>query len=540
MSSQVSSNERIAAARDASLMSLLHQLPDAHVAAADAHGLFVPVPAGIELCGQVPIDARSGMDLVAPGHGPTVMDLWQKAITLGGSMGQVVLAGGVEATFYFVDMRHRYDVVILLIAADEHIQVAAALAASEPVMPKSGRTDKDELAIIRGVDERICRMLGFSADELIGVRSLTLIHPDDHGRAIDAWMEMLSAPGAVTRLRARHQRADGSWLWMELTNHNLLAGPEACVATEMIDISDEMQALETLRQREQLLARLADALPSGVLHVDRDQKVVYCNAQLHRVVGIGPAPTLAEQLANVIPDDRRVLDREVVGALVAGRDADLEVRLSLPGEALLRYCSIAIRVLTDADDVPVGAVLCINDVTEQSTLRTELEMRASVDDLTGCLNRAAVLRELDRAVARHADRSPGTAVVFLDLDGFKEVNDTFGHETGDRLLVGAADRLRGAMRSIDVVGRLGGDEFLVVLPAVRTIEEAIRIGTRLTDALAAPVDIVGGLPIRIRSSVGVAWTDAIGVTSETLTAAADRAMYESKRVGAAEPVFVSL
>jgi diguanylate cyclase (GGDEF)-like protein len=329
-------------------------------------------------------------------------------------------------------------------------------------------------------------------------------------------------------------------MWMELTNSNLLAKNERCVVTEMIDISDEMVALETLRQREQLLLRLADALPSGVLHVDRDRNIVYCNARLHRVVGVGPSPTFARQLATVEPDDRRVLDRELTAVLVDGRDADLEVRLCLPGDSKLRSCSIAIRVLTDAGGAPVGAVLCLNDVTDASALRAELEIRATIDDLTGCLNRAAVLRELDIAVARHADRSPGTAVVFLDLDGFKEVNDTFGHTTGDRLLVSAANSLRSAMRSIDVIGRLGGDEFIVVLPAVRSIEEATRIGMRLTEALAQPVEIVGGLPTRIRSSIGVAWTDAVGVTSETLTAAADRAMYESKRAGVAEPVFVSL
>jgi diguanylate cyclase (GGDEF)-like protein len=289
-----------------------------------------------------------------------------------------------------------------------------------------------------------------------------------------------------------------------------------------------------------LLLRLADALPSGVLHVDRDGAVVYANTRLHRVVGVGLSATFAEQMSTVVADDRAFLEAELFGVLADGRDADLEVRLHLPDQPKMRFCSIAIRVLTDADSVPVGAVLCIDDVTEASALRAELEIRATVDHLTGCLNRAAVLHELDVAVARHADHSPGTAVVFLDLDGFKEINDTFGHTTGDQLLVSAANRLRTAMRSIDVIGRLGGDEFIVVLPVVRSIDEATRIGMRLTEALSQPVDIVGGLPTRIRSSIGVAWTDAVGVTSETLTAAADRAMYESKRVGAAEPVFVSL
>ncbi|MCU1399310.1 MAG: domain S-box-containing protein/diguanylate cyclase protein [Acidimicrobiales bacterium] len=527
-------------ARDASLHALLVQHPNALVAAADAHGLFVEVPASVELLGHRVVEARSALDLVEPACRAAVMEAWEKALELGGGIAPVTLIGGAEASFYFIDVRPSHGVLMVILAADEHIELVAALAGREPVMPKSGRTDKDELAIIRFADDRALRMLGFTLDEIVGCRSLDLIHPDDQFKAIDAWMEMLSTPGAVTRLRARHKRGDGSWLWVELTNNNLLAGPEHSVVTEMIDIADEMSALEAVRQREQLLLRLADALPSGVLHIDRDRNVVYGNSQLHRVVGIGPVATLADQLAAVIPEDRFVLESSLVSVLVDGLDADLEVRLALPGETKIRYCSIAIRSLTDADDAPVGAVLCIDDVTEASVLRAELEIRATTDDLTGCLNRAAVLRELDAALAHHADHSPGTAVVFLDLDGFKEVNDTFGHTTGDRLLVSAADQLRSAMRSIDFIGRLGGDEFVVVLPAVRSIEEATRIGMRLTDALAQPVEIVGGLPTRIRSSIGVAWTDIVGVTSETLTAAADRAMYESKRAGTAEPVFVSL
>ena len=143
-------------------------------------------------------------------------------------------------------------------------------------MPKTGRIDKDDVAMIRFADERICQILGYEPDDLVGTRSLDLVHPEDHVRAVDAWMEMLAAPGRTTRLRRRHRRKDGSWLWMELTNTNLLEQAEACVVTEMIDISDELVALETLRQREQLLTRLAEALPSGVLHVDRDAQRRLC------------------------------------------------------------------------------------------------------------------------------------------------------------------------------------------------------------------------------------------------------------------------
>jgi diguanylate cyclase (GGDEF)-like protein len=226
--------------------------------------------------------------------------------------------------------------------------------------------------------------------------------------------------------------------------------------------------------------------------------------------------------------------------LTGGHDDDLEVRLRIPGTSTVQRCAIAIRGLTDADGAPAGAVLCIDDVTEASALRAELERRATVDELTGCLNRAAVLDELDRTLRRDSAGSSGTAVVFLDLDGFKEVNDTFGHKAGDQLLASAATRLRGAMRDADMIGRMGGDEFIVVLPSVDTIDEARRIGLRLGDALTAPLEVVGGLPMSIRSSIGVAWASAADITADALIAAADRAMYESKRAGSSEPVYVTV
>jgi diguanylate cyclase (GGDEF)-like protein/PAS domain S-box-containing protein len=528
------------AARDAMLESLLHQHPGALVTAMDGYGRVVDLPPSIVLAGQRVLATRSAIDLFEADSRAAMLDNWERAKLVGSAVAPVVLVNGVEASCHVVDVRHSHGVFVGMIVADVQIELFAGLTDRPPVMPKTGRMDKDEVAMIRFADDRICQILHYDVDDLVGTRSLDLIHPEDQARAIDAWMEMLTSPGGTTRLRARHRRKDGSWLWMELTNNNLLEQAEGSVVTEMIDISDEMAALESLRQREQLLARLAEALPSGVLHVDRDRNVVYANARLHSVVGVGPSATVEEQLAAVIADDRYPLAAALQRVLLGGRDDDLEVRLGIPGTSKVQRCAVAIRGLTDADGAPAGAVLCIDDVTEASALRAELERRATVDELTGCLNRAAVLDELDRTLRRDSAGSSGTAVVFLDLDGFKEVNDTFGHKAGDQLLAGAAARLRSGMRGADVIGRLGGDEFIIVLPSIDSLAEAMRIGLRLADALTAPLEIVGGVPMRIRSSIGVAWASAAGVTADALTAAADRAMYESKRAGSSEPVYVTV
>jgi diguanylate cyclase (GGDEF)-like protein/PAS domain S-box-containing protein len=498
------------------------------------------LPEGLELHGQHVASGMSALNLVAHEDWNAVIDAWHTALRDGAVSVPVVLSNGVQARYHFVDARHRYGVLFGVVVAQDGAHLEATFVDRPPVLPKTGRIDKDSVAVIRHADARICLMLGFDVDELVGARSLDFIHPDDQTRAIAVWMDMLAAPGGTTRLRARHLRKDGSWLWLELTNTNRLDETDGRVVTEMIDISDEMDALEALRRREQLLDRLTEALPSGVLHFDADLRVLHSNGRLHDLLGVPQATTVLDQMSTVSEVDRLALDDALHAIAARGRDTDLDVTLQLPGETRVRHCSIAIRTLNDADGNPDGGVLCVDDVTEAWRLRAELERRATIDELTGCLNRPAVLSTLENHLAKSRTARTGTAVVFLDLDGFKEVNDTFGHQVGDQLLAGTAGRLRGATRAHDVVGRLGGDEFLVVLPQVADEREAIAIANRFQATLAEPVDVVGGVPTHVRSSVGVAWTGPNTMDADSLIAAADRAMYESKRSGNSAVILASV
>ena len=188
----------------------------------------------------------------------------------------------------------------------------------------------------------------------------------------------------------------------------------------------------------------------------------------------------------------------------------------------------------------MGAVICIDDITDAFMLRRELERRATTDELTGCLNRSAVIDALDRALVAGRSSQAGTAVVFIDLDGFKEVNDTFGHAIGDQLLAHAAALLRHGTRPGDITGRLGGDEFLIVLSNVDSDQIARERVEQLIQTLITPLEVVAGVPIHIRASTGIAWTSNPHLSADPLIAAADRAMYNSKHAGTCQPVFVTV
>ena len=200
----------------------------------------------------------------------------------------------------------------------------------------------------------------------------------------------------------------------------------------------------------------------GLFQLDADRQIVYVNDRLNEILGVDSGDDGRRSVATVVPSDRAALEQALDSVLGEGLDTDTEVQLRLPGDEL-RFCTVSLRPLSHDDGTISGAIACVVDVTDGARMREELKLRATFDELTGCYNRASILRALEVNVAsgrRQADR----AVMFLDLDSFKEVNDRYGHAAGDELLRVVAQRLRGALRDEDLVGRIGGDEFLVVCP----------------------------------------------------------------------------
>jgi diguanylate cyclase (GGDEF)-like protein len=182
--------------------------------------------------------------------------------------------------------------------------------------------------------------------------------------------------------------------------------------------------------------------------------------------------------------------------------------------------------LTDHTGLVTGAIGCLSDVTDRARLRRELELRASLDGLTGCLNRSATLELLDLLLRARADTLEGLALIYIDLDDFKAVNDRYGHAAGDTVLVTAVARMQTVLRHDDRVGRLGGDEFLIVCPNVTCETAAVELSERVHASLQGTVR-VDGTDIVLHATVGLTWTDG-NSSADDLIARADRAMYESK------------
>jgi diguanylate cyclase (GGDEF)-like protein/PAS domain S-box-containing protein len=518
------------------LTSLLAMYPDAPVAALRADGIMVAMPDTVPLIDNPVLKARSGLDLI--NHDDTVLRGWERVLAEGAARYPVHVKGQpqLKGMVYGIDLRGTHGMILTMsvFAPDQGPDGATIRPEIPEVTPRFATLCKDERALIVTVDEAMTRILGWSSEEMVGCRSTEFIHPEDHALAIDNWMEMLASPGPGRRVRLRHRRRDGCWVWFEITNNNLLNDPDyRCVVSEMVDISEEMAAHDELKAREQLLDGVAETIPVGLFQLDVDRHIVYTNNRLHEILGVERMDSVEAQLATVTDVDRPLLQRALDEVLGEGRQTDIEVELRLPPTGEMRFCTMSLRALSKNDGTINGVIACVADITDGARMREELNRRATFDELTGCYNRASIVRALEANIAsgqRQADR----AVVFVDLDRFKAVNDQHGHAAGDELLSIVAQRLQGVVRDVDMVGRIGGDEFLAVCPDIGGADQAMKLAERLAEAQREEVRVAKG-GIMMQVSIGVAWTNGERVDADAIVAQADNAMYESKREGAGRP-----
>ncbi len=513
------------------LASLLNRFPRAMVSAITESGVAIPVPPGVLLGEHRPLD--STFDAVTPADRVVIVDLYARARTSAFASAPVHLLEDPShaITIYMVDARPLHGVLLAIFgdALDDGTGLSEQWAFPH-LPPRLARAHKDGSAIYISIDAALTEILGWTDDQLVGRRALEIIHPDDRETAIANWIDMLATPGPGRRVRLRHEHADGRWVWLEITNHNRLDDQDhEDVMADMVDISEEMAAHEALQAREQLLHELAQTIPLGLFHSDPSGVVLFANSRLSDILGVERLVTTVDLVNALHPADRDAVNTALLAMSAGEGGANLEIRIDSPGD--VRYGALRLRPVAHAAGNLSGIIGCIEDVTESVHMRRQLEIQATFDALTQCCNRRSVMAAMSTLIEEIDPlRTSGLAVVYVDLDRFKPVNDVYGHSIGDQLLMVVGERLRQAVRSGDVVGRIGGDEFIVVCPHVDSPDEALGVSKAIAARLCGRAR-VGEIELDIRASVGVAWTDDAELDSDQLVAAADAAMYSSKREG---------
>ena len=401
---------------------------------------------------------------------------------------------------------------------------------------------KDAFGGILDCDDASLPVLGWERERMIGGRSLDYIHRDDHDEAVASWMLMLERPGSEQVARYRHVHASGAWMEVEVTNRNALEaeGDVVCTLVALRWVEDdgrgitpggssELRAIQSIRSGERLLRRLAEWLPSAVAYVDADGRVSYANSQCRFLLGVedgSPATDLFATLDGTSPE-RATEDMH----RILGTDGDALLTVTRAHPTLgPRFLQIALRGLAAGRDGPAGLVVSVEDVTDTMQARAELERRATTDPLTGCLNRGAFLDELGGMLSQE-DRF---VLTFVDVDRMKSQNDTLGHGGGDALLMETADQLRSALRTGDLIGRIGGDEFVAICRGIDTMDGALDVTSRIAAAMNWVFE-AGALTFPVSASVGATLVDP-GTDAGHALARADTAMYVAKRTRAADGV----
>jgi diguanylate cyclase (GGDEF)-like protein/PAS domain S-box-containing protein len=517
--------------REAAAFAMLDRHPDSPIAALNAEGVMIDPPASFPRGRHPLLAGHRGSDAITAIHRGIVLRGWHRVLHEGTSViAAYSAADGSPVTVFCYDLREAHGMLVMLVA-DRADDDPATVEAHESLVlpPRFATMRRDILGHVIGVDAAAVEMFGWTLDEVADVEPLTLVHPDDQDQVVETWIDVIATPGRTNRARGRYARRDGSWLWAECTYTNRLEDPAyGDVLTEVADISNEMAAQEALQAREEMLFELTEALPQGVLHVDGTGRILYANRRMFDLVGREGASTILEQLGDVVTADAVQLERAVRAVLEQGESQDLQIGILRPRTGDVRVYAVTMRPLRRDSEAVTGAIACVDDITERSRMHDELEVRATFDTLTASYNRPSIMAALAGAMdeARHA--ASGTAAMYLDLDDFKGVNDRLGHAAGDELLIMVADRLRAAMRGHDTIGRLGGDEFLIVCPGVGGPAEALKAAARIAAHVTPAVEL-GGAVVHPRASVGVAWVTNGEVDAEALVARADLAMYESKR-----------
>jgi diguanylate cyclase (GGDEF)-like protein len=286
---------------------------------------------------------------------------------------------------------------------------------------------------------------------------------------------------------------------------------------------------EALESYARLLRGVLDDLPVAVLVIEPPGRLVLSNDELARLVPQAAGAAAQRDLEGVLLAIQRIVvkpeefDRALQAALADDGDPQqLEATLH-DGGAI----SVGVTSLSSADN---SRVVWLRDASGELHTRRALEHRALHDPLTGLPNRELLLDRLAVALARRVRQETAIGVIFVDLDGFKEVNDQFGHVVGDDVLVSVAQRLQREVRDGDTVARFGGDEFVVLCEDLANDQIAAPLARRLAEAIAKPVT-AGGRLLEVRASVGVVIERDPSIEPEALIARADAAMYTEKHRG---------
>ena len=423
---------------------------------------------------------------------------------------------------------------------DEVVAIIRDITESKFAEDALRQSEERYRALIENMNELVCEvdsdlrfvyvspsfesLLGYPAADLLGTDARDLVHPEDR--------EALRSDETRARGRAvfRYRHKDGDWRWFESTGRPYTQ-PDAGGVIVSRDVTERVLFEEALRQSEDRFRRVFEDGPVGMALVTADMRLFQVNSTLCSMLGYSDTELKLMSVAELTYPEDVEADLDQAKKLLQGDipSYSMEKRYVKKGGDVI-WAELTVTLIRDHSGNIAHALCMVQDVTARKRAEDIVRHLAFHDVLTGLPNRALLKDRLAVALAQAHRQAGNVAVMFLDLDRFKLINDTLGHSVGDELLRNVGGQLQNLLREGDTVARVGGDEFTLVLPGMTESKDVIKAAQRVLEALSEP-RMLAGRDVRVTASLGIAVYPADGRDAESLLRNADTAMYRAKERG---------
>jgi diguanylate cyclase (GGDEF)-like protein/PAS domain S-box-containing protein len=382
------------------------------------------------------------------------------------------------------------------------------------------------------INNTFCKILGYSQEEVVGKPFTALIHPDDSVMVMEKFAEGLSHPDRDYHIEFRAIRKDGSTVWIypsvsPIFHKGILtSGMAIC-----FDITERKKLEDIVKKSEERYRTILEEIRDNYFETDLAGNFTFVNDSMSRTLGYSKEQLMGMNYRNfAAKEDAEVIRRDFNRVYRSGETMKGLAYKFIDRYGNVGYNELSISAIKDDSGKVIAFRGISRDVTERKRMERELNDIASHDFLTGLPNRMLLTDRLTVALAEAKRNKTKLVVMMLDLDRFKVVNDTYGHSIGDTVLRVAGERLAALIRQSDTVARVGGDEFLVLLPKIGRVDDCVKVARKILEAFRRPF-AVNNYKIPVTTSVGFAVYPDDGEDSETLIKNADMAMYWVKEQG---------
>ena len=383
------------------------------------------------------------------------------------------------------------------------------------------------------INERWAEIIGYTLAELAPLNSdtwLQFVHPDDKDASRDAMDRYLSGERVSFEVEARLRHRDGHWVWT-LDRGKVVEWTEDGTPLWMSGTHADISAKKAVEGRLEQAASVFEYAQEGIMITDADERIIDVNRAFTAITGyerdevLGQTPRTFSSGRHDSTFYKRMWAQLMAEGTWAGEVWNRRKNGEIYAERL------TISAIRQSDGTLRGYAALFSDVTEHKRYESQLEHMAHFDQLTGLPNRNLLSDRLRLTVARAQRNNTTLAVAYLDLDGFKQINDEHGHSAGDHLLIEVSKRMQAALRGSDTLSRVGGDEFIAVLPDLKDPADCLPAVQRLLNAAATAVQLESRR-LHVSASIGVTfWQGDPEVDAEQLLRQADQAMYLVKQSG---------